>query len=53
MGGEFGTTEKTIKVQRGRVMKKLGAQSVADVVRFVERLRAAGYLPAHSKLSGN
>jgi FixJ family two-component response regulator len=53
IGGEFGTTEKTIKVQRGRVMKKLGAQSVADVVRFVERLRTAGYLPAHPKLSGN
>jgi len=46
IGGEFGTTEKTVKVQRGCVMKKLGAQSVADVVRFVERLRTAGYLPA-------
>jgi FixJ family two-component response regulator len=27
IGGELGTTEKTIKVQRGGVMKKLGAQS--------------------------
>ncbi|HKD03728.1 MAG TPA: response regulator [Terriglobales bacterium] len=44
IGGEFGTTEKTIKVQRGRVMQKLGAQSVADVVRLVERLRSAGHL---------
>lgn len=44
IGGEFGTTEKTVKVQRGCVMKKLGAQSVADLVRFVERLRTAGYV---------
>jgi FixJ family two-component response regulator len=46
IGSEFGTAEKTIKVQRGRVMQKLGAQSVADVVRLIERLRAGGYLPA-------
>ena len=24
IGGEFGTAEKTVKVQRGRVMQKLG-----------------------------
>jgi FixJ family two-component response regulator len=45
IGGEFGTAEKTIKVQRGRVMQKLGAQSVTDIVRLVERLRACGHLP--------
>jgi FixJ family two-component response regulator len=45
IGGEFGTAEKTIKVQRGRVMQKLGAQSITDIVRFVERLRTYGYLP--------
>jgi DNA-binding NarL/FixJ family response regulator len=39
IGGEFGTVEKTIKVQRGRVMQRLGANSVADIVRLVERLR--------------
>ena len=43
--GELGTTEKTVKVQRGQVMKKLGAGSVADLVKLVERLRAAGRLP--------
>ena len=48
IGYEFGTTEKTIKVQRGRVMQKLGAQSVADVVRLVDRLASAGdKLPDH------
>ena len=52
IGGEFGTAEKTIKVQRGRVMQKLGAQSVTDIVRLVERLRACGQLPP-SGLPGN
>jgi FixJ family two-component response regulator len=53
IGGELGTTEKTIKVQRGGVMKKLGAQSAADVVRFVERLRIAGRLPPQPRLPRN
>jgi FixJ family two-component response regulator len=52
IGGEFGTAEKTIKVQRGRVMQKLGAQSVTDIVRLVERLRDCGQLPP-SGLPGN
>ena len=51
IGSEFGTAEKTIKVQRGRVMQKLGAQSVTDVVRLVERLRSSGHLPPTSSLS--
>lgn len=45
VGFELGTTEKTIKVQRARVIEKLGANSLADVVRLVERLRTAGMLP--------
>ena len=53
IGCEFGTTEKTIKVQRGRAMQKLGAQSVADLVRLVERLRSSGYLMAYLNLSQN
>lgn len=53
IGCEFGTTEKTIKVQRGRAMQKLGAQSVADLVRLVERLRSTGYLIAYRELSQN
>ena len=31
----------TARVQRGGVLKKLGAPSATDLVRFVERLRAA------------
>ena len=46
VGFELGTTEKTVKAQRARVIKKLGASSLADVVRLVERLRMAGIIPS-------
>ena len=36
IASELGTAEKTIKVHRGRVMKKLGIASVAELVRLVE-----------------
>lgn len=42
VGFELGTAEKTVKAQRGRVMKKLGASSLADVVRLIERLSRSG-----------
>jgi FixJ family two-component response regulator len=42
IAGELGTKEKTIKVHRGRVMKKLGVVSVAELVRLVEK---AGIAP--------
>jgi RNA polymerase sigma factor (sigma-70 family) len=35
---ELGTSEKTIKVHRGRVMEKMRAQSVADLVRASQKL---------------
>jgi FixJ family two-component response regulator len=35
---QLGTTEKTIKVHRGRVIQKLGVGSVAELVRLVDRL---------------
>lgn len=37
----LGTSLKDAKVQRARVMLKLGVDSLADLVRLVERLRAA------------
>jgi len=40
---ELGISEKTIKVHRARIMKKLGAGSVADLVRQAEM---AGIAPA-------
>ena len=35
---DLGTTEKTIKVHRARVFEKVGAASLADLVRFAEKL---------------
>ena len=35
---ELGTSEKTIKVHRGRVMEKMKVQSVADLVRASQKL---------------
>ncbi len=34
----LGAAEKTVKIHRGRVMEKMSASSVADLVRMVERL---------------
>jgi FixJ family two-component response regulator len=36
---ELGTAEKTIKVHRGHIMQKMGARSLADLVRAAEKLR--------------
>ena len=41
IAGELGTAEKTVKVHRGRVMKKLRIASVAELVRLVETARIA------------
>ena len=38
IAADLGTAEKTVKVHRARVMEKLGVQSVAELVRFVDRL---------------
>ena len=38
IAAELGTTEKTIKVHRGRVMQKLGAESVVDLVRLAQQV---------------
>jgi RNA polymerase sigma factor (sigma-70 family) len=38
VGAELGTAEKTIKVHRARVLEKMKAKSLADLVRMAERL---------------
>ena len=37
VGGELGMAEKTVKVHRGRVMQKLGVNSVPELVRLVQK----------------
>jgi len=37
IGGELGIAEKTVKVHRGRVMEKMEARSVAELVRMADR----------------
>jgi len=38
IAGDLGTAEKTIKIHRSRVMEKLGARALADLVRMAEKL---------------
>lgn len=44
VAGELGTSEKTVKVQRAKVMQKMQADSLADLVRMAERV---GIPPTH------
>jgi len=39
---DLGTSEKTIKVHRGRVMQKMEAESLADLVRMAGRVGIEG-----------
>jgi FixJ family two-component response regulator len=41
VGYELGTTEKTVKTQRARVVSKMGARSLADLVRMADLLGIA------------
>jgi FixJ family two-component response regulator len=42
VGARLGTTEKTVKVHRSRVMQKMGAGSLAELVRMSDKLRPRG-----------
>jgi len=39
IAGQLGTAEDTVKVQRSRAMGKMQAQSLADLVRMLEKLK--------------
>lgn len=41
IAAELGTSEVTIKLQRGHVMQKMEARSVADLVRMADSVRSA------------
>lgn len=42
IGAELGISELTIKTHRGRVMEKMGAASLADLVKMTEKLKSQG-----------
>ena len=46
---ELEVTEKTVKVHRGRVMKKMEARSLAELVRMTERAGIEGAKPHDSR----
>jgi len=61
IGSELGISEITVKAHRGRVMQKMGAKSVVDLVRMATRLRSERALtgsgqfrsPSPSSISGS
>ena len=38
IAAEIGTSETTAKVHRGQLMRKMGADSLADLVRMAEKI---------------
>jgi RNA polymerase sigma factor (sigma-70 family) len=46
IAGELGTAENTVKVHRSRAMEKMNAQSVADLVRMIEKLKGPTKKPS-------
>ena len=51
IAGKLGTSEVTVKIQRGRVMHKMQAESVVDLLRMAETLSlvAVGHSPERVK----
>jgi FixJ family two-component response regulator len=41
IAAQLGTAENTVKVHRGRAMEKMEAQSLAELIRMIERLKGA------------
>jgi FixJ family two-component response regulator len=46
IGGELGISEITVKAHRGHLMRKMHAESLADLVRMAARLRLASHSQA-------
>ena len=46
IAGEIGTSEATVKVHRSQLMKKMGADSLPELVRLAEKIGIPGSLPS-------
>lgn len=46
IAGDLGTVEKTIKVHRSRMMRKMGVRTVADLVRLTEKISLGPFCSA-------
>ena len=53
IAAELGTSQRTVKVHRGRVMSKMQAGSVAELVRAAERLDIAPAIPKSRGVSAS
>jgi FixJ family two-component response regulator len=57
VGGDLGISEITVKAHRGKMMRKMNADSICDLVRMATRLcldpAQAVYRRAHTNVSGN
>jgi len=45
IAGQIGISEVTVRVHRSQIMQKMGARSLADLVRMVDRLEADAETP--------
>jgi FixJ family two-component response regulator len=46
IAGEIGTSEATVKVHRSQLMKKMGAESLPELVRLAEKIGIPGSVPS-------
>jgi FixJ family two-component response regulator len=46
IAGDMGVSEITVKVHRGNAMRKMGARSLAELVKMMDELQRAGLDPS-------